>query len=259
MTQSHKISAARTASAPASFRVVALALLAVLAAPAVAQESESEEKPETMETSLESQIGLHAGIGGAGIHADYPISENLRIRAVGNYLKWDYDDESGGTTYKGDLNLQSYGLAADWHPFKSGFRVGLGAFLNKNEVDASAEDTMLDIGNDQYNARVNANIKFKNFAPYAGIGYGGNLAPGLNFYLDIGALYTDEPELSLNGSERTTNCTFSVDKDSNASVSGNGCPGDLADDIAREHREANDDIKKVKFFPVAAFGISYRF
>ena len=126
-------------------------------------------------------------------------------------------------------------------------------------MDASAEDTAYSIGNvgRTYNARVNANLSFEKFAPYAGIGYGGDLAPGFNFYLDLGVLYTGEPELTMSGSLRSgTACDFSVDKDSNV---GGSCAMDVEDDLEMEHRDAKDDIAKVKFYPVAAFGISYRF
>ena len=231
---------------------LALASACALAPSAIAQEEETPDK------SPESQIGLHAGLGGAGIHLDYPVSEKIRIRGVGNYLKWDYDDEVSGTAYKGDLNFQSYGLAVDWHPTSGGFRMGVGAFLNLNEVSASAEDSALDINGEKYDARINADLTFKKFAPYAGIGYGGDLAPGLNFYLDLGVLYTGEPELSIAGNIRGMNaCNFSVDASSNATAP--GCPMGLDSDLAAEHRDARDDIAKVKFFPVAALGISYRF
>ena len=233
----------------------ALAVLVFSAAPlAFAQEAEGD----AQEESPKLQAGLHAGLGGAGVHFDYPVSEKIRIRGVGNYLQWDFDEEASGVQYKGDLNLQSYGVALDWHPTGGGFRAGIGAFLNNNEVDANAEDNMLDIGGTEYNARVNANLSFEKFAPYAGIGYGGDLAPGLNFYLDLGVLYTGEPELTMSGSLRSgTTCNFSVDKDSN--VDAPSCPAGFNDDLAMEHRDAKDDIAKVKFYPVAAFGVSYRF
>ena len=231
-----------------------LAAACALAPSAIAQEEETPDK------SPESQIGFHAGLGGAGIHLDYPVSEKIRIRGVGNYLKWDYDDEVSGTAYKGDLNFQSYGLAVDWHPTSGGFRMGVGAFLNLNEASASAEDSNLDINGMPYDAKINADLTFKKFAPYAGIGYGGDLVPGLNFYLDLGVLYTGEPELSVAGNLRSGgNCAFSVDANSSASASGGGCPAGLESDLAAEHRDARDDIAQVKFFPVAALGISYRF
>ena len=233
----------------------ALAALVFSAAPiAFAQEAEGDAKEE----SPKLQAGLHAGLGGAGVHFDYPVSEKIRIRGVGNYLQWDFDEEAGGVQYKGDLNLQSYGVALDWHPTGGGFRAGIGAFLNNNEVDANAEDNMLDIGGTEYNARVNANLSFEKFAPYAGIGYGGDLAPGFNFYLDLGVLYTGEPELTMDGNLRGgASCNFSVDKDSNATATGD-CMN-LQSDLAAEHRDAKDDLAKVKFYPVAAFGVSYRF
>ena len=229
----------------------ALAVIVFSAAPlAFAQEAEGDAKEE----SPKLQAGLHAGLGGAGVHFDYPVSEKIRIRGVGNYLQWDFDEEASGVQYKGDLNLQSYGVALDWHPTGGGFRAGIGAFLNNNEVDANAEDNMLDIGGTEYNARVNANLSFEKFAPYAGIGYGGDLAPGFNFYLDLGVLYTGEPELTMSGT--ANGCNFSVDKDSNV---GGSCAMDVETDLAAEHRDAKDDIAKVKFYPVAAFGVSYRF
>ena len=229
----------------------ALAVLVFSAAPlAFAQEAEGD----AQEESPKLQAGLHAGLGGAGVHFDYPVSEKIRIRGVGNYLQWDFDEEAGGVQYKGDLNLQSYGVALDWHPTGGGFRAGIGAFLNNNEVDANAEDNMLDIGGGTYDARINANLSFEKFAPYAGIGYGGDLAPGFNFYLDLGVLYTGEPELTMNGT--ADGCNFSVDEDSNVSGS---CAEGVENNLAAEHRDAKDDLAKVKFYPVAAFGVSYRF
>ena len=95
-----------------------------------------------------AHVGLHGGTLGLGVNAGYDFSNDLAIRGLVNYFNLDFEKEKAGNEYDGELDLRSVGLVLDWHPFWGAFRLSGGAFLNNNQVSASAESVRagLDIG-----------------------------------------------------------------------------------------------------------------
>ena len=213
-----------------------------------------------------AHVGLHGGTLGLGVNAGYDFSNDLAIRGLVNYFNLDFEKEKAGNEYDGELDLRSVGLVLDWHPFWGAFRLSGGAFLNNNQVSASAESVSgegLDIGGFTYpDAKLNFRMDFAKTAPYLGIGWtSGRGRGGLTFTADIGALIRSAPRVSANG--QADGCDFTVSREGDAEVDCSGVAGlvegELRSNLEREHRELRDALDKLKVYPVVSLGVSYRF
>lgn len=188
-------------------------------------------------------MGVKAGTTGLGVEAVYGLSDRWNLRGGLNGFSYGTDFEEEGIDYDADLRLRSAALMADWHVFGGGFRVSAGAFVNGNELSGLAEGD-LDIGDDTYTARMKLDIDWRRFAPYVGIGWGNALKGSrLSFSADLGVMFTGSPTARLDARE----LTGTIDPDL------------FEADVRREEANLNDEISDVKYWPVATFGVTYRF
>ncbi len=188
-------------------------------------------------------MGIKAGTTGLGVEGVYALNEQLNLRGALNGFSYSKDFEEEGIDYDGDLRLRSASLMVDWHVFDGPFHLSAGAFANRNEVKGKA-DGSLDIGDNTYTARLNADVDWRTFAPYLGIGWGNALKGGrLSFSADLGVMFTGSPTARLTGE------LLGNDVD----------PEAFAEDLRREEANLNEEIRDAKYYPVATVGVSYRF
>jgi len=214
-------------------------------------------------------IGLRASTLGAGVELEYPINHFIRGRLLYNRLDVDFEREFSGIEYDVDLDLQSYGLILDLHPFAGSLRFSAGAMLNDNSIAASAttRNRTVNIGSNNYTGNLSVDAVFDDFAPYAGFGWGAGRSRGWRFHFDIGALYQRNPELKISGAAITAGsmgslCSFTVNAGGDAQVTPS-CPdllrSALQDDLQTEFNELKDDARGFKWYPVISLGFEYRF
>lgn len=233
--------------------LAALLLSTVAASPGLAQESGAG-------AGQGAQLGVHAGTLGLGLSGGYDLSEILGVRGLINYFDYSYDRTLSGNEYEGDLELRSLGLLADWYPLGGGFRVTGGFFADNNELSARAMADDLDINGEPYGARLDARAGFEALAPYLGIGWSSRReGAGLSFLFDAGVLFLGSPDLTVSGSITGGGCTFSVAKDGQATLRGDGCPDGLQADLEAEHGDLRDDLDDFELYPVVSAGLAYRF
>lgn len=188
-------------------------------------------------------VGLKAGTTGLGIEAVKPINHRWNARVALNGFSYDRDFEEGDIDYNGELRLQSASLMADWYVFRGSFRITPGVFINNNELRGKARGS-LDIGENTYEASLDAVIDWPTVAPYLGIGWGNQFRGGrLTLSADLGVLFTGSPSVSLKGRESTGMVDLSV----------------FEEDLNREVRTLERDLRDAKYFPVATLGLAYRF
>ena len=212
---------------------------------------------------LESvQVGVHGGTLGVGVNASLEITEKFAARALFSTWGLDYEETESGNEFHGDLDLQTIGLAADWHPFAGGFRVTGGVFLNSNEVSATAMGEDLELGDNTYDdGRFDLLLDFERIAPYLGVGWTSGPIAGSNFSIlaDAGLLYQRSPRVSASGT--ADGCPFTLSRDGVATVG--ECSGSasrtLRPDLESEHMELSDDLEDFRWYPVLSIGVSYRF
>ena len=78
-----------------------------------------------------------------------------------NYFTYDYNGEESDIDYDLNLELKSFGLFADVHPFKQAFRISAGFLINGNEFSGNGKitGTSFEIGDVTYNsAKLNLSV-----------------------------------------------------------------------------------------------------
>ena len=240
-------------------RTALLALAAAVASPALAEETNG------------WRVGAHGGTAGVGASAAWDFHDKLAVRAIANRFNYDRKETVSGKRYKGKLELANFGLLLDWHPFDNGFRVSGGAILNRNEINARTTSDNLKLGDSpiEYEGAVNANVDFRNFAPYLGVGYdGGRGEKGFSFFAEAGAMFQGKARLTGKGNVMGggLTCDFTISRNGQASIATDptNCPANAARrtlemSIREEHEKLNDKLKNFKVYPVVALGVIYRF
>ena len=191
-------------------------------------------------------VGVKAGTLGAGVEINYPINSNMTVAVGLNSFSQSETDTIDGIEYDEDIDLQTFSVLFNYHPFGGSFRITAGAMLNNNELSLAAKPTAnYDINGTIYTAAqvgdLKAKVDFEKIAPYVGIGLGHGASSGLSFTLDVGVLLQGEPNVDL-----TASGPISTDAGFQAN-------------LAQEEAAAEDDIKDFTVYPVIALGLSYRF
>jgi hypothetical protein len=206
-------------------------------------------------------VGVKAGTAGIGVEAVTSLNSVLNLRGVGNFFNYDYDTTEDGVDYQSELELRSYGLLLDLHPFKGRFRISAGGLGNGNGATLVATcpgacevgDVTIR-GND---ARLDGAVDFKKFAPYVGLGFGNAMVgSGLYGIFDIGVMFQGEPDVALAASGSA------VVTDSNGlsrPVADLSTDPEVQTAVAQEQASLQDDLKDFQFYPVVNIGIGYRF
>jgi hypothetical protein len=196
-------------------------------------------------------VGINVGTLGVGPTIGLTIIPNrFDARLATGFFNYSHDVTSSDMNYSGHLNLRNAALLADFHPFAGTFRLTAGAVLNKNAFSLDgkpAAGTTYTSDGHTYTAQagdsVNANVDFKNFAPYIGIGWGNNdMEPGLHFTADLGAMYQGSPTSTI--SIRTADPIAQAQADQYAS---------------NAQSQLNSDLQNWKWYPVVQAGLLYRF
>jgi hypothetical protein len=196
-----------------------------------------------------SGFALGFGVGTTGVSgsATYKLSDHFNVRGV--YAQYDFSeqDTSSGIDYNFDIELNSFSLLLDYHPFAtSGFRLSAGAVKNGTEFNATSTQTTgnISVGNGSFTAAqvgtLNANVSYDSFAPYVGIGWGNAVSKNrnLSFAVDIGVIGMDDPTVTLTSSG------------GNAAVNA---------ELENERRELEASLDDFALYPVVNLSLNYQF
>jgi hypothetical protein len=182
--------------------------------------------------------GVTAGTQGIGGEFSYLLYNNFVVRANGSHLSIDWN--SKGDDEKLNVSGSFAGATIDFHPFQTGWRVSAGVKYVDIEYNSSVSNRVT-IGSMEYTSEQIGELKtlirsHNPAAPYLGFGYDASHysreGAEFNLGLDIGALYTGEPDVTL-GTTRNNNAP------------------ELASHLAAETAKLKDDIRKnYLFYPV---------
>lgn len=193
-----------------------------------------------------SDIGVIGKVGtlGLGVELVRSFSHRLEGRIGVNTFSQSYSDTSGGVDYKGDLDLQTLSLLADWRPYSSGFHMTVGAAVNNNEISAQGTQTgTATVGNRTFtgNASFDTTIKFDDISPYLGLGYRQKTSmKGLSFTAEAGVLFQSDPEVKLDIVAPTSSGVTQADVDA-------------------ERQQIQNDVSGLEHWPVFSIGFMYKF
>jgi hypothetical protein len=191
-------------------------------------------------------VGMRLSTLGVGIEASQPLSPSFGLRFGISGLAYDVEFEYDDVDYDVEQSLVVPAVFLDWRPMQGRFRLTLGAAYYNNVSRLLATPFVGDtyeIGNSAYTGGQIGTLvgKITNHtgAPYLGVGWDFLLHPkqnkGLGFNIDVGALYTDHPDVSLS----TTGGVVT------------------ASDLRIEEENIQDDAGKAHL--VVSLGMFYRF
>lgn len=159
-------------------------------------------------TAQNFAIAGRAGSLGIGAEAALGLGNRLTLRAGGSLLPVDLDASSlieVGEDVEVTLTLPEswYNVGADFH-LGAGFRIGGGMMFKSDDPTLAGTLTAsgtIEIDGQEYSgsevSSVTGVLDSKDQAPYAIIGFGSPRGAGLGLFLDLGAAFLGDPEVSL--------------------------------------------------------------
>jgi hypothetical protein len=183
-------------------------------------------------------IGVRAGTTGVGADIAWSIAPTLSARVGYSGLKFNHDIDTDTVRYDADLKLSNFNTLLDFSPLGP-FRITGGFIFNDNKYDVRGNPG---VGG---GASINGTVKAgKSAAPYLGIGFGNVSGMGINFYADLGVMFMGSPRATL-----TANC---------GSLTGASCTN-LQNQAAAEQARLEDELKRLKHYPVLNIGLTVGF
>lgn len=198
-------------------------------------------------------LALGPKFGSTGIGADlvFGINPYFNLRGGFNYGTFSLNTSLDGVDYDFDVDMQTFPLLVDIHPFGGHFHISAGLYLQSGtKADIEATPT----GNEQIGEHTYppdvigtlfGTIEVKNdVAPYLGIGFGNpvNEEQLLTFMLDLGLVFQSyDVSLTSNGAGmETLHDTF-------------------RQDLVLEEQNIQDDLDSFRIFPVLTLGLAWHF
>lgn len=193
-------------------------------------------------------IDLHASSIGAGVGFAIPLSENVAGRLSLSKLNYTFQTTQDQINYDATFKLGSVAALADWHVFGGVTHLTAGIIFNNNDFTMTAvpSGSGFTIDGQLYNttdvSSLNATVTFNKVAPYLGFGWSGRASKtGFSFKSDIGVMFIGSPKssLSITGAQAT-----------NPTVLGH---------VANAQNQLDQDLEKIRIYPVISLGIGYAF
>lgn len=234
-------------------RAGALAGTLFLALPAAAQTAAGpvSEPPASAATDGGPQstyaVAVAAGTLGIGPEIGWRISDHVGIRGGASFLTVNASFEPEDVSFDGKVKLNSFGATVDAYPFGGNFRVSGGARINNNEIGLTATPNVAaEINGNEYQPRdigtLSARAAQRKFSPMLTLGWAGSNRRGFMFGFDAGVLFQ--------GAFKIDPLTATGQKRNDPT---------LRADLEAERRSLQDDVDKVKVYPVLQVAIGYRF
>lgn len=193
-------------------------------------------------------LGAKIGTLGLGAEGTMPLGPTVNARAGINDYTYDFAHTSGGVGYEFELDLRSYALLFDWHPYQGVFRLSAGYLYNRNGMNMTATPTTpVNIGGVIFQpsevGTVRGNVSFRKLVPYLGIGWGTapTASKGFTVTGEVGLMFQGDPDVRLSSDGTLANDPA------------------FQSDLRAEEREVREDLAGLKTYPVLSVGVSYRF
>jgi hypothetical protein len=189
---------------------------------------------------------------GGGLEVAKGLTPWFGLRGGVNYFTWSYDGTESDIEYDLELELKSFGMFADFHPFKQAFRISAGFLINGNEVIGRGKlnsGSSFDIGDNSYNSSdiksLGFDLSYNTFAPYLGIGFDTTFGDDdrWGFVFDLGILFSGAAEASFSYDTTLTGSALNT----------------LKSNVDKEKKDIQESLDDFEFWPVVSAGLVYQF
>jgi hypothetical protein len=210
--------------------------------PAITFAQNPQSKPITSSKKIVALLKI--GTTGVTPEVSYRLNPRFNVRSSVSLLPYnkkeivsfDQGTEKVQMQYDGKVLLGNAGVLIDYYPFKKIVAINTGIFYNFNSFDVA----LLPKSDIKFNNKIftpdetgtlNLKVNYNKVAPYLGLSFGNPNNKKTNFMLDIGALYTGSPLISMSG-------TGSIEP------------------TASQAPKLQENLKPAYLYPVFRFGIS---
>ena len=185
------------------------------------------------------------GTLGLGVDVSLGVLPRIALRIGASVQPWEPSREIDDIDFELQLSTPNFMGSVDLY-LAGPFRLSAGLISFGSDIEVTGDLTEdVEIGNQTYSPEqigtLTGVFDTKDIAPWAGIGLGKSLGPGVAFTMDLGVAFSGEPAVTLNAS------------------------GPLANDpvfranLAQEEANLQEDASLVKLFPVLSIGLSIGF
>ena len=198
-------------------------------------------------------LGVKAGTTGLGGELTFGINKWLNLRGGYNWFTTDAHLKIDDVKYDADIDLDTFDLLVDLHPFSGVFRITGGVYWHQDgtaELEATPKRAWTKIGDHRYQpatiGTISGRADVKNdCVPYVGIGWGNSVEDdaALTLSLDIGVMFQsyDVSPLYATGTGMTSS------------------DGTFREDLQKERKNIQDDLDDWRIYPVVALSLAYHF
>lgn len=213
-------------------------------------------------------LGIHIGVNGAGLEIAEPLGQHFNARVGGEYFRYTGDFTSDGAQINADLTVGGGKVALDYFPWHNGFHVSpqlrfaVQTAANVKVVVPAGQQISLN-GADYVSSSTDplhgqGYVDTKKTAVGVTVGYG-NLSSRhgarWSFPVELGFYYIGQPNLTVTFTGSACDPTVPAAIGCQKVDADPGFQADLKRFIARQ----NHNLSYASFFPVASFGVGYRF
>ena len=198
-------------------------------------------------------VGVDAGTLGAGLSLSRAVEPGrLGVELDVHALSLSHGYTGQGVDYRGTLRMRSVGVIANWFPWHGPLHLSAGLFYDGNRWDLQAQPGPggLVINGHAYTSSqlgaLHGQVRFQAVAPYLGVGWGDATAgAGWHLTARAGVLYQGSPTVDL-----TADTPYATNSQAYRT---------LYADIDAQRQRIRADLGRLRWYPVLAVGLSYRF
>lgn len=186
-----------------------------------------------------------AGTLGLGADVSFGVLPRLALRVGASFQPWEPSREIDDIEFELQLPSPNFLGAVDLY-LAGPLRLSAGVISFGSDIEVTGDLTQpVEIGNETYSPQeigtLTGLFDTKDVAPWAGIGLGKALGPGVAFTLDLGVAFSGEPEVTLNATGPLSNDPV------------------FQANLRQEEANLQEDASLVELFPVLSIGLSIGF
>jgi hypothetical protein len=213
-------------------------------------------------------IDAHVGVNGIGGDIATTLAPKFNLRIGGDFYNYSTSFTDEGANVNASLHLASGHASLDWYPFLNGFRVSpTVVFANNNRGRGTAiipAGSTVTLDGDDYVSSTadplhgSGSVDFRKTAPGLTVGWGNIIprSPGRwSFPVELGFYYVGQPRLNI---MFTGSACDPTEPQPLGCESVNSDP-DFQKSLAAFKSRNENNLSYASFFPIASFGVGYRF